>query len=208
FATFTSTSFTTTVRVIDRVHGNATYRRTDTTPAHGTGFADLTQAVFFVSDFAYGCTAVDVNAADFAGAQAHLSISTFTRHQDSRCASGAGHLCTLARKHFDAVDGGTDRYIADGQRVARADGSIQARQQNCANLKATGSDDVATLAVCVAQQCDVRSTVGVVFKAFDLRGDAVLVATEIDQAVVLLVTAATMANGDVTVIVAARTTLF
>src|SRR5690606_16379808 len=208
FATFTSTSFTTTVRVVDRVHGNATDRRTDTTPAHGTGFADLTQAVFFVSDFAYGCTAVDVNAADFARAQAHLGISTFAGHQDSRCAGGAGHLRTLARKHFDAVDGGTDRYIADGQRVARADGGIQARQQGSAHFQAAGSDDVATLAVRVAQQCDVRGTVGVVFKTLDLGRNTVLVATEVDDTVVLLVAAAAMANGDVTVVVAARTTLF
>src|SRR3546814_9153079 len=64
----------------------ATYRRTHTTPAHGTGFAVFTQAVFFVSDFAYGAAAVDVDATDFAGAQAHLSISTFTSHQDSRLA--------------------------------------------------------------------------------------------------------------------------
>src|SRR3546814_14762258 len=80
----------------------ATYRRTHTTPAHGTGFADLTQAVFFVSDFAYGGAAVDVDATDFAGAQAHLSISTFTSQQDSRRPGGASHLSTLARKHFDA----------------------------------------------------------------------------------------------------------
>src|SRR5690606_1280504 len=95
FPTFASASFTTTMRVIDRVHGNATDRRTYTTPAHGTGLADLTQAVFFVADFANGGAAVDVDAADFTGAQAHLGVSTFTCQQHSRSTGGASHLCTL-----------------------------------------------------------------------------------------------------------------
>ena len=49
----------------------------------------------------------------------------------------------------------------------------------------------------------MRGAVRIVFQAFDLGRDAVLVATEIDQAVVLLVTAAEMARGDVAVVVAA-----
>src|SRR5690606_36165741 len=114
-----------------------------------------------------------------------LSVCTLTSQQDSRCTSGACYLCTLARKHFDAVNSGTHGYVADGQRVACADGSIQAGQQGCTNFQAARSDDVATLAVGIAQQCDMRSAVGVVFKALDLGRDAVFVATEIDQAVVL-----------------------
>ena len=60
FASFAGTTFTTTVRVIDRVHGNATNRRTNTTPAHGAGLANLAQAMFFVADFANGGAALDV----------------------------------------------------------------------------------------------------------------------------------------------------
>src|SRR5690606_8025719 len=41
-------------------------------------------------------------------------------------------------------------------------------------------------------------------KALDLGGDSVFVATEVDQAVMLLVTAATMAHSDVAIVVAAR----
>src|SRR5690606_24236790 len=70
------------------------------------------------------------------------------------------------------------------------------------------SDDVTTLAVGIAHQGDMRGTVGVVFEALDLGGDSVFVATEIDQAVMLLVTAATMAHGDVAIVVTARAARF
>src|SRR5690606_12616106 len=123
-ATFASTSFTTTVRVIDRVHGNTTHRRTNTAPAHGTGFADLTQAVLFVANFTDRCTAVDVHATDFARAQAHLGVDTLTSHQDSRRTGRTRHLRAFARQHFDAVYGCTDRDIADGQRIAGANRSF------------------------------------------------------------------------------------
>ena len=44
FAGFAGTAFAATVRVIHRVHGHATNRRTHTAPTHCTGLADLAQA--------------------------------------------------------------------------------------------------------------------------------------------------------------------
>ena len=55
------------MRVIDRVHSNATNRRTNTTPAHGAGLANLAQAMFFVADFANGGAALDIARGHFAG---------------------------------------------------------------------------------------------------------------------------------------------
>src|SRR5690606_32167970 len=51
FACLAGTAFAATVRVVHRVHGHATNRRTHTAPTHRTGLADLAQAVFFVTDF-------------------------------------------------------------------------------------------------------------------------------------------------------------
>jgi hypothetical protein len=59
------------------------------------------------------------------------------------------------------------------------------------------------LAVGVAQQSDVRGTVRVVFDTLDLGRDTILVATEVDNTVVLLVTTADVTGGDVTVVVTA-----
>ena len=69
--------------------------------------------------------------------------------------------------------------------------------------QALGRDDVAALAVGVQQQREVRAAVRVVFEALDLGLDAVLVAAEIDHAVVLLVAAALVPHGDAAVVVAA-----
>src|SRR3546814_6805736 len=73
--------------------------------------------------------------------------------------------------------------VADRQRVAGADRGFDARDQRGADCQAARRDDVATFAVGVAQQRDVRRTVGVVLNAFYLGRDAVLVATEIDDTV-------------------------
>ncbi|MNZ74645.1 hypothetical protein D3C78_930980 [compost metagenome] len=194
------------MRVIHRVHGNATDRRADTTPTHCTGLADLAQAVFFVTDFTNGGAAFDVHTADFTRAQTHLSVDAFASQQDGGSAGRTDHLGTLAGQHFDAVNRRTHRDVADRQRVTSADRSIGARQQGSTHFQTTRSDDVTTFAVGVAQQCNVRRTVGVIFQTLDLCRDTVLVATEVDDTVVLLVTTATVADRDVTVVVTARTT--
>src|SRR3546814_7297153 len=67
---------------------------------------------------------------------------------------------------------------------------------------ATRRDDVATLAVEVAEQRDMSATIRIVFNALNLGGDAILVALEVDQTIVLLLTAALVARGDAAVIVA------
>src|SRR5690606_8815090 len=122
---------------------------------------------------------VDVNATDFAGTQANLGVCTFAGQQYGGSTRRTRDLGTLAWQHLDAVYGGTDWNVADWQSVAGTDGSIDAGQQRGANFEAARSDDVATFAIGVAQQCDVRRTVGVVFETLDLGRNAVLVATEV-----------------------------
>src|SRR5690606_1601253 len=118
-------------------------------------------------------------------------------------AGGARHLRALARLHLDAVHGGTDRDVAQRQGVADLDRRVGTRDHLLAGLQALGRDDVAALAVHVAQQRDVRGAVGVVLDPLDARRDAFLVALEVDDAVVLLVPAAHVAGGDAPVVVAA-----
>src|SRR5690606_32512620 len=166
----------------------------------------ISQAVFFVTDFTDGGTALDMHATDFARTQTHLSVGAFTGQQHRRRASRTRHLGALAGDHFDAVDRGTHRDVADRQGVAGADRGFDARHQRGAHFQAARRDDVATFAVGVAQQSDVRRTVGVVLKALHLGRNAVVVATEVDNAVVLLVATATMTHGDMAVVVTARST--
>src|SRR5262249_37661749 len=147
--------------------------------------------------------AVDVDLAHFTGAQADLRVDAFTRHQRDAGAGRTRDLRALARHHLDAVDRRADRDVADRQRVAGLDGRFGARQQRRARFHATRRDDVATLAVGVAQQRDVRRAIRVVLDALDLCRNAVLRAHEVDHAVVVLVAATLVAHRDDAAVVAA-----
>ena len=82
-------------------------------------------------------------------------------------------------------------------------GASRARDHLVAGLQALRRDDVATLAIDVAQQRDVRGAVGIVFDPLHARRDAFLVALEVDQAVMLLVATTDVTGGDATVVVTA-----
>jgi hypothetical protein len=128
----------------------------------------------------------------------------------SSCTDAPGRardLRTLARLHLDAVDRRADRDVAQRQAVARLDAGIEPRHQLRSDGHAARRDDVAPLAVRIEQQRDVGAAVRVVFEPLDLGADAVLVALEVDDPVVVLVTAALVANRDVAVVVAAGSAL-
>ena len=202
-AAFAGLAFATTVRVVDRVHHHTANGRADTHVALHTGLAELAQAVLFVGDFADGGAALDVDLANFTGAHADLGVDAFAGQQRGRGAGRTGDLRALAGLQLDAVDRRTHRDVADRQRVAGADRGFGAAQQRCADFQAARGDDVAALAVGVAHQCDVGRAVRVVLDALDLGRDAVLVAHEVDHAVVVLVATALVAGRDVAVVVAA-----
>src|SRR5262249_9791828 len=68
-------------------------------------------------------------------------------------------------------------------------------------------DDVAALAIGVQEQREAGAAVRVVLEPLDLRRNAVLVALEVDDPVVVLVAAALVAHRDVAVVVTARSAL-
>src|ERR1700754_3307048 len=191
------------MRMVDRVHHHAANRRTDTRPALLTGLAELAQAVLRVADFTDGGAAFNRDATHFAGAKTQRCIALLTSDQLDRRTGGTRDLRTLARLHLDAVDRRTDRDRTKRQAVARLDRRVGTRHETVTHHHALRRDDVAALAVGVAQQRDVRGAVRVVFKTLDNGGNAFLVALEVDDAVRLLVTAAAMTRGDATVVVAA-----
>src|SRR3546814_2172782 len=83
------------------------------------------------------------------------------------------------------MHGRADRDVAQRQRVTGLDRRIDARDHLVAGLQALGRDDVATLAIDVAQQRNVRGAVGIVFDPLHARRDAFLVALEVDDSVML-----------------------
>src|SRR6476646_3442428 len=193
---------TATHRVVDRIHRDGAHRRPNAAPALSPRLADRAQAVLLVADLADRRPAIDVHLADLARAQAHLRVDTLARQQLHAGTRGARHLRTLARLHLDAMNRRADRDVAQRQRVARLDRRLGPRHQLHPDGDAARRDDVATLAVRVEQQRDVGAAVRVVLEPFDGRRDAILVALEIDDPVMLLVTATLVAHRDVAVVVA------
>ena len=74
--------------------------------------------------------------------------------------------------------------------------SASAARHLVADVEADGGEDVALFAVCIDEEGDVRAAVGIVLDALDRCGDAVLIALEIDDAVLALVAAADVADRD------------
>src|SRR6185437_2531017 len=201
-ATAGSAAFAAAVRMVDRVHHHAADGRADAQPAFGAGLAELLEAVFRIADLADGGAAFNRNLAHFARTQAQRGVTGFTRDQLRGRTGAARELRALARLHLDAMHRGADRHVAQRQRVAVLDRCIGAGHQLHADLDALGRDDVAALAVNVEQQRNVRGAIGIVLDPLDAAGHAFLVALEVDDAVLLLVPAATMAHGDAPEVVA------
>ena len=70
-------------------------------------------------------------------------------------------------------------------------------------LQSFRSKDVSLLAVCIADQCDVCGSVGIVFDSDYSCRNIIFISLEIDNSVFSSVSAAAMSDGDFTLIVTA-----
>src|SRR5262249_29638584 len=152
-------AFTTTVRVIDRVHGLAADRRADTEPALRTGLAVHLQVVFVVRHLADGGAAVDVHLAALARLQAQQRGDAFARRERSGGAGAAHHLAALAGLELDVVHDRTDRDVAQLHGIARLDRRIGAGADLVTGRHALGGEDVTALPIGVLDQRDVAGAV-------------------------------------------------
>src|SRR4051794_5055299 len=203
-ATTGGLALTTTVRVVDRVHGDTADGRALALPAHPAGLAPVDVRLLGVADLADGGPAADVDVADLTGRQTQLGVRPVLRDELHAGAGGAGHLGAATGPQLDRVHRRTGRDVAQRERVARLDVGRRTGLDDVTLRQAARRDDVALLAVGVVQQRDARGAVGVVLDVRDLGRHAVLVvATEVDDAVGALVSAALVAGGDAAVAVAA-----
>ena len=159
--------------------------------------------MLFVADFTHRRTAFDMHATDFTGAQTNLSVGTFTRHQLNSSTRGTRHLRAFAGNHLYAVNGCTDRNVADRQCVTGLDRCLGTRHDFLADNHPFGSDDVTALAIGVAKKSDVGGAVRIILKTLYLGRNAVLVALEVDQTIMLLVPTTLVTGRDTAVVVPA-----
>ena len=98
---------------------------------------------------------------------------------------------------------GTNRYCTNRQSVTGLDRCVLATDDRRASTNTLWCQYVATLTVGVLDQSNVRAAIGIVLKTLYNALNSVFVALEVNNAIVLLVTAALMANRNTSVVVAA-----
>src|SRR5262245_14370427 len=201
--TLTGLAFAAAVRMVDGVLRDAAHRRPNAAPALRAGLSDLAQVVLVVADFADGGTAIHVHFSHLARAQAHRHVLALASDELHGGAGATSELRAFAGLHLDAMDQRADRNVLQRQRAAGFDRGVGTRDDRVADLRALRREDVAALAVRVQHEREIRRAVRIVLEALDLAGDAVLVALEVDDAVVPLVTAALVPRRDAALVVAA-----
>src|SRR5690606_30771105 len=193
-ATTGGLALTTTVRVVDGVHGDTTNGRADALPTLAAGLAPVDVRLLGVADLADGRAAARVDVADLARGHPQLGVRTVLGDELHRGAGRAGDLRAAAGLELDGVHDGTGGDVAQRQVVAGLDVGTDAGLDAVALLEMVRRDDVALVAVGVVQQRDASGAVGIVLDVSDLRRHAVLVvATEVDDAVGALVAATDVA---------------
>ena len=171
--------------------------------AFAAGLADVNVGVVDIADLTDGREAVHADLAVLTGGEADGCHTVFLSHQLSGDAGGADKLSALAGVELDVVDNGTDGDVCQRQSVARLDIGCGGGDDRIADAQADRGEDVAALAVFILAQGDERAAVGVVLETENLCGHLGLVALEVDNAVLLAVAAALVADGDAAVAVAA-----
>ena len=164
-----------------------------------TTLGGLVLKVTYLTDSSLAIEADDTN---LTGGKSYLSSAVLLSHELSECTCGTNELCALAGVKLNVVDNGTYGNCRDRKNVTGLDICIRASGYDVTVGKALGSDDVALLALLVLKECDVRGSVGVVLDTENLCG-LVCISLEVDNSVLLLVSAAVMTNGDLAVAVTA-----
>ena len=184
--------------MIDGVHDNAADGRANAQMTLAASLTDAHVLVLGVANRSDGSAGVDGHLADFAGGQADLRERAFLGHDLRGGAGSANHLAALAYLDLNVVDQGAQRDVGQRQAVAGLDVGVDAAHHGVANLQVQRREDVSLLAVGVNQESDEAGTVGIVLDGGNLRGDVVLVALEVDDAVLATHSAALVANGNFT----------
>ena len=202
-----STTFTTTKGVIHRVHHHTADGGALAQPARAAGRTRRFVHVIDIGNLTHNGEAVFRNEANFTTGEAHLAELAVLGNQFGTGTSGTSDLGTLARLHFDVVDNGVQRNVADRKGVTHAEFGTFARIQHVADLDFGRGDDVATLAVGILHESDTSGTVRIVFDGFHGARDTGKLTLEVDDTIQFLVTTTATAGSDFTCVVAAGTAL-
>ena len=131
----------------------------------------------------------------------HITLIAAHDLRESPGRSGDGPA--LADFHFDIMDDRADRNIGRRHRIARLHVDLLAGDHFVADGEPLRRENIGQLAIRIADQRDKGGAIGIVFEPFDLGRHVELATLEVDDAIGLLMAAATKAHGDAAMVVAA-----
>ena len=188
--------------MIDGIHRQTSHRRAHAAPTHDARLAVLTQIVLIVAQLTESSPTIDVYLAHLARLEPQVRVHSLSRGVLRRGARAARELTATPRLELAVVHHRADRNVPQRHRRARLDRRLAPGADLIARRDALRSQDIAPLAVGVQDQRDVRGTVRVVLESLDDRRDTVLVAAEVDQAILLPRAAADVSRRDAPEVVA------
>src|ERR1700681_3128449 len=189
-------------RMVDRVHGDAAYRRHAALPAIAPCLADVDVGVVGVGNRTDSRKAVLVHEPLLAGIEPEQRITLVAADILGIGAGRARDLAAGAGLHLDIVDDRADRHGDERHGIAGLHVRLARSHHRGADRKALRRQDIAELAILVFDQRDESRAVGIVFQTLDGSRHAKLPPLEIDDPVRPLVATATPADGDAAGIVA------
>ena len=128
------TSFTTTERVVDRVHHDTADSGTLAEPAGAAGGTGGFIHVIDIGNLADNSEAVFGDEANFTTRETDLAELAVLGNEFGSGTGGADQLGTLARLHFDIVDHGVQRNVLNRHCVTDAEFDTGTRVEHVANL--------------------------------------------------------------------------
>ena len=173
-STTAASAFTTTHRMVNRVHHNTADMRSESEITLLAGFAQRSIHVVQISDLSDSGLAIQMHLADFTARQLDLCIITVLGTENRNLSGGTNHSGAFSGDEFDVVNFNTDRDVAKFQGIARLDFSFLAGKDSLPDLEPVRRKDVSLLTVRICNQSDESGTVRIVFDVLDSRRNAVL----------------------------------
>ena len=196
-------ALTTTVGVIAGVHDRTADSRANTLMSGLTCLTDLDILMLKVADLTNGCLAVQADEANLTGRKSDLSHTVLFLRDELSCGTcGANQLTALAGVDLDVVNQSTNGNVSELESVTGLDICIVAGVNLVAVLQTDRSQNVGLVTLFVLKQSDVSGAVRVVLDTDNGCGRLVLT-LEVNDSVLDLVTAASVANSDLAVAVTA-----
>ena len=194
-------ALTTTVRVVNRVHAHAADGRADTLPASAACFSGNLVHVIAVTDGTDGAVAVFVEATEFTRRHFHEVPTTVAGSEHCGLSCGAGNFATVTGKELDVVDFRGKGHFADWHCVTEFRSNIFTGYDLSSVGKTGRGEDIGFYTVLILEKGNAAGAVRIVFDSNYSCFDVTLIAFEIDQAIMALVTTADVACGDASCVV-------